>query len=43
MIYINKFILLLRKGVYCYGYMDEWRMFNETSMPEKKKKNFILI
>ena len=35
---INKFILLLRKGVYCYGYMDEWRMFNETSLPEKKKR-----
>ena len=33
---INKFILLLRKGVYPYEYMDSWERFNETSLPEKK-------
>ena len=27
---INKFILLLRKIVYLYEYMDEWEKFNET-------------
>ena len=32
---INKFILLLRKGVYPYKYMDEWKIFNETSLPQK--------
>ena len=25
---INKFILLLKKGVYSYEYMDEWEKFN---------------
>ena len=33
---INKFILLLRKGVYPYEYMDSWNRFNETSLPDKK-------
>ena len=32
---INKFILLLRKGVYPYEYMDEWEKFDKTSLPEK--------
>ena len=32
---INKVILLLRKGVYPYEYMDEWEKFNETSFPGK--------
>ena len=32
----NKFILLLRKGVYSYEYIDDWGKFNETSLPEKK-------
>ena len=32
---INKFILLLRKNVYPYEYMDDWEKFNETSLPEK--------
>ena len=27
---INKFVLLLRKGVYPYEYMDSWKRFNET-------------
>ena len=35
---INKYILLLRKGVYSYEYMDEWEKVNETSLP--KKENF---
>ena len=33
---IDKFILLLRKGVYPYEYMDSWERFNETSMPDKE-------
>ena len=32
----NKFVLLLRKGVYPYEYMDSWERFNETSLPSKK-------
>ena len=34
---INKFILLLIKGVYPYGYMDEQQKFDETLLPEKKE------
>ena len=33
---LNKFVLLLRKGVYPYEYMDSWERFNETSLPNKK-------
>ena len=33
---LNKFILLLRKGVSPYEYMDSWEKFNETSLPSKK-------
>ena len=33
---VNKFVLLLRKGVYPYEYMDSWERFNETSLPPKK-------
>ena len=33
---LNKFILLLRKGVYPYEYMDNWERFNETSWPSKE-------
>ena len=33
---LNKFILLLRKGVYPYEYMDSWERFNETSLPDKE-------
>ena len=29
-------ILLLRKGVYLYEYMDDWEKFNGTSLPEKE-------
>ena len=32
-----KFILLLRKGVYLYEYMDGWEKFNEISLPEKEE------
>ena len=32
---VNKFILLLRKGVYPYEYMNDWENFNETILPEK--------
>ena len=28
---INKFILLLRKEVYPYEYMDKWEKFDETT------------
>ena len=28
---LNKFILLLRKGVCPYEYMDNWERFDETS------------
>ena len=33
---LNTFMLLLRKGVYPYEYMDSWERFNETSLPNKK-------
>ena len=33
---INKLVLLLRKGVYPYKYMDSWERFDETSLPDKK-------
>ena len=33
---LNKFILLLRKSVYPYEYMDSWEKFNETSLSSKK-------
>ena len=32
---INKFILLLRKGVYSQEYMDSFERFFETSLPDK--------
>ena len=34
---INKFILLLRKAVYPYEYMNSWERFDETSLPGKKE------
>ena len=33
---INEFVLLLRKGVYPYEYMDSWERFNEKVLPSKK-------
>ena len=34
---INKFILLWRKGVYSYEYIDALEKFNETSLPKKEE------
>ena len=34
---INKFVLLLRKDVYPYEYMDDWEKFNKTALPEKEE------
>ena len=33
---LNKFVLLLRKGVYPYEYMDSWEKFNEATLPPKE-------
>ena len=33
---MNKFVSLLRKGVYPCEYMDEWNKFNEKELPVKK-------
>ena len=33
---LNKFILLLRKGVFPYEYMDNWGRFDETSLLNKE-------
>ena len=33
---INKFVMLLRKGVYPYEYMDGWYKFNEKIIPSKE-------
>ena len=33
---LNKFILLPRKDVYPYEYMDNWERFNETSLPSEE-------
>ena len=33
---LNKFVMLLKKGVYPYEYMDGWDKFNETSIPSKE-------
>ena len=33
---INKFILLLKKGVYPYEYTDDWKKF-ETTLPEEEE------
>ena len=32
----NKFMLLLRKGIYSYEYMDSWQRFDEESLPDKE-------
>ena len=34
---INKFVLSLIKYVYPYEYMNEWKKFNETLLPEKEE------
>ena len=33
---LHEFVLLLRKGVNPYEYMDSWEIFDETSLPDKK-------
>ena len=33
---VNKFKLLLRKGVYPHEYMDSWRKFRNESLPDKE-------
>ena len=33
---LNKFVTLLRKGVFPYEYMDRWEKFDETALPPKK-------
>ena len=33
---LNKFVFLLRKGVYPYEYMDNWERFSEKLLPSKK-------
>ena len=33
---INRFILLLRKDIYLYEYMDKWEKFDEASLPKKE-------
>ena len=33
---LDKFVLLLRKGVYPYEYMESWERFYETSLPDEE-------
>ena len=33
---LDKFFLLLRKGVYPYEYMDSWKKFYENAIPPKE-------
>ena len=33
---LNKFVLLLKEGVYPFEYMDSCEKFNETSLPDKE-------
>ena len=33
---LNKFVLLFRKGLYPYEYMDSWERFDETSLPNEE-------
>ena len=33
---LNKFFLLLRKGIYPYEYIDTWERFDENTMPPKE-------
>ena len=33
---LNKFVLILRKGVFPYEYMDSWEKFNENILPPRE-------
>ena len=33
---VNKFALLLRKGIYPYEYMNRWGKFNKNTIPNKE-------
>ena len=33
--FVNKFCLILTKGVYPYECMDDWKRFAEASLPDK--------
>ena len=33
---LNKFFLLLRKGIYLYEYMDSWERYDENTIPSKE-------
>ena len=33
---LEKFVLLLRKGIYPHEYMDSWEKFDETTLPPKE-------
>ena len=37
---LNKLVLLLRKEVYPYEYMDSWERFNVTSLPNIMDKDY---
>ena len=39
---MDKFIFLLRKGVYPYEYMDIWEKFDEKELPSIDKSYSIL-
>ena len=34
--FVNKYSYLLRKDVYPSQYLNDWKNFNETSLPEKE-------
>ena len=34
--HLNKFFVLLRKGIYPYEYIDSWERFDENSIPPKE-------
>ena len=34
--YSNKFILISKKGVHLYQYMESWERFNEINLADKK-------
>ena len=33
---LNKFFLLLRRGIYPYDHMDSWERFDENTIPPKE-------